>query len=199
MKELPNKFDLNSYIPCRLATLTHSIMRSVATVFEERFGVSTPEWKVLAIIADAPSLSAVAVAQLAQMDTVAVSRAVTKLVDRGLVVRDLDTEDRRRSVLNLSAEGLELHGQLAPLAAELEASLLDELTDDEKQRFEDVIKMLYAKSKVFTDAFSAPPRRMYSNGYATTNAQVPVRNQYGSKEPSPLLNRTMNGTRTAWQ
>lgn len=198
MKDFANKFDLNSYVPCRLAALTHSIMRSVATVFEDRFGISTPEWKVLAIIADAPSLSAVAVAQLAHMDTVAVSRAVTKLVDRGLVLRALDTEDRRRSVLNLSEEGLELHGQLAPLAAELEAGLLEDLTDEEKQQFEHVIKMLYAKSKVFTDAYSAPPRRMYSNNLVGT-ARTPASNQYRSQEPQPLLNRARNGTRTTWQ
>jgi DNA-binding MarR family transcriptional regulator len=200
MKDLVNKFDLNSYIPCRLAALTHSIMRSVATVFEDRFGISTPEWKVLAIIADAPSLSAVAVAQLAHMDTVAVSRAVTKLVDRGLLLRDLDTEDRRRSVLNLSVEGRELHDQLAPLAAELEAGLLEDLTDDEKQQFEQVIKLLYAKSKVFTDAYTAPPRRMYSNSLVA-NGQATARHQYRPQAISGQfgVSDTKIRTRTSWQ
>ena len=125
MTETSRKFDLNDYIPCLLATLTQSIMRSVASLFEDRYGISLPEWKVLAIIREKPGLSAVAVARRAQMDTVAVSRAVTKLLDRGLVLRELDSEDRRRSVLDVSAEGLELHDQIAPVACELEASLLE--------------------------------------------------------------------------
>jgi DNA-binding MarR family transcriptional regulator len=141
---MSKKFDLNSYVPCQLATLTHSIMRSVASVFEERYGISMPEWKVLAIIASKPSLSAVSVARLAQMDTVAVSRAVTKLMDRGLLLRDLDSEDRRRSVLNLSAEGAELHDQIAPMARQLEANLLEDFSEEELQLFEKDIRVLYS-------------------------------------------------------
>ena len=195
MRESLKKFDLNDYMPCQLAALTQSIMRSVASLFEDRYGISLPEWKVLAIIQDKPGLSAVAVARFAQMDTVAVSRAVTKLLDRDLVIRKLDTEDRRRSVLNLSARGQELHDQMVPLAANLEASLLDDLSKEEKRVFAKAIRALHAKAKVFTDAYNTPIRRVnsrvrYSNGHNRT------RTGFQPLRAGPLVvGKPPNGTR----
>lgn len=194
VKETCKKFDLNDYIPCQLASVSQSITRSLAALLEERYGVSLPEWKVLAIIRETPSLSAVAVARRAQMDTVAVSRAVTKLLDRGLVCRDLDSEDRRRSVLDVSAAGLELHDEIAPLAAELESSLLEELTDEEKLAFVKAIQVLQSKAAVFTDAYSAPPRRQARQirGYHSQGNPDRLRPQY----PGPLVTHRVNGSRT---
>jgi DNA-binding MarR family transcriptional regulator len=156
MTDTAKKFDLGDYMPCQLAALGYSIMRSVASVFEERFGISMPEWKVLAVIVDKPGLAAVAVAQFAQMDTVAVSRAVTKLLDRKLIVRELDSEDRRRSVLNLSAAGAALHAQIVPLAAELEKNLLADLADDERRVLSKVIRTLRSRAELFADSYFTP-------------------------------------------
>lgn len=193
MTESLKKFDLNDYIPCQLATLTQSIMRSVASLFEGRYGISLPEWKVLAIIRDKPGLSAVAVARLAQMDTVAVSRAVTKLLDRGWVLRELDSEDRRRSVLDVSAEGRELHDQIAPLASKLEASLLEELSEEEQRVFAKAIRVLHSKAKLFTDDYSAPTRRAHSNVQSSTGHVVA--NQFRPLRPGPLVvGRPLHGT-----
>ena len=193
MTESLKKFDLNDYIPCQLATLTQSIMRSVASLFEDRYGISLPEWKVLAIIRDKPGLSAVAVARFAQMDTVAVSRAVTKLLDRDLVVRQLDSEDRRRSVLDVSAEGRELHDQIAPLASKLEASLLEELSEEEQRVFAKAIRVLHSKSKVFTDAYNTPTRRAQSHVLSGNGHAVP--NQFRPLRTGPLVfGRRLHGT-----
>jgi len=197
MSDAIKKFQLNGYIPCQLATLTHSIMRSVASVFEERFGISMPEWKVLAIIAEKPGLSAVAVARLAQMDTVAVSRAVTKLMDRDLIARELDSEDRRRSILNLSAAGCDLYEEIAPLATDLEASLLEDFSDEERQVLDKAIKALYSRSKVFTDAFTAPPRRTAGHAHAAIGQSAADR--YRPRQPAPLISHRLNDTTTTAQ
>lgn len=197
MSDASKKFNLNAYIPCQLATLTHSIMRSVASVFEDRFGISMPEWKVLAIIAEKPGLSAVTVARLAQMDTVAVSRAVTKLMDRDLIARELDSEDRRRSILDLSVAGRDLYDEIAPLAAELEASLLEDFSDQEKQVFEKAIKALYSRSKVFADAYTAAPRRASVQGQI--GAGQAAADRYRPRQPAPLVSHKLNGTTNSVQ
>lgn len=193
MTDSSQKMEINAYVPCQLAALTHSIMRSVASVFELRFNISVPEWKVLAIIAEKPGLSAVAVAHLAEMDTVAVSRAVSKLMDRNLVARELDHEDRRRSILNLSPEGLELYAQISPLAAELESSLFESFTDDEKRVFEKAIATLRAKSVTFADAFQRTPRNVMANR-PMAHAAGGVRFQ---PRVAPLLTTPLNGRSSA--
>lgn len=194
MTDSSHKIDINTFAPCQMAALTHSIMRSVATVFELRFNISVPEWKVLAIIAEKPGLSAVAVAHLAEMDTVAVSRAVSKLMDRNLVARELDNEDRRRSILNLSPEGLELHAEISPLAAELEASLFENFTDEEKRVFEKAIATLRAKSVTFADSFQRGPRNAMA---ARPMAHIANGDRFRPRIAAPILGTPLNGRSSA--
>jgi DNA-binding MarR family transcriptional regulator len=196
MTEVSKKFNLNEYIPCQLAALSHSITRSLALVFEDRFDISLPEWKVLATIAERPGQSAVAVAQLAQMDTVAVSRAVTKLLDRDLIQRELDSQDRRCSILNLSAEGLELYAKITPLASELEANLLGDLSDEMRLALKKAVATLHAKSNLLADEFSTPPRLAAAEQMVNRTSTA---NRYYLLHPATLvgnrLNRTTNSAR----
>ncbi len=187
MTDQSKQFDLNQYLPCQLATVSHAIMRSVAGVLEDRFGISTPEWKVLAIIAEKPGLSAVSVARLAEMDTVAVSRAVTKLLDRGLIDRELDSEDRRRSVLNLSVDGLSLYEQVVPIASELETRLLEEFSEDERRILDKAIRVLRARSREFADSYTSASNRQGMQ-QRRSNPAAPAE-RFKTQRPGPLVGR----------
>ena len=140
---------LERFLPYRLAILSHSVSRSIASIYERRFGVSIPEWRVIAIVGRFPDLSAVEVAERTVMDKVAVSRAVTKLIKVGVIDRKFADADRRRSILNLSSKGREVHDEIAPLALQMEADLLEDLTADEIAVLDTVIDKLYEKSQRF--------------------------------------------------
>jgi len=86
------------------------------------------------------------------MDKVAVSRAVTKLIKSGVIDRRFADVDRRRSILNLSDKGRAVHDEIAPLALQMEADLLEDLTDEERDVLDRVIDKLYAKSQLFAKA-----------------------------------------------
>jgi DNA-binding MarR family transcriptional regulator len=66
------------------------------------------------------------------MDKVAVSRAVTGLVERGLVEREVHDDDRRRSVLALSPQGRAVHDQIVPMALAFEQRVLGGMDADER-------------------------------------------------------------------
>ena len=140
---------LERFLPYRLAILSHSVSRSIASIYEQRFSVSIPEWRVIAIVGRFPDLSAVEVAERTVMDKVAVSRAVTKLIKVGVIDRKFADADRRRSILNLSSKGREVHDEIAPLALQMEADLLEDLTADEIAVLDTVIDKLYEKSQRF--------------------------------------------------
>jgi DNA-binding MarR family transcriptional regulator len=93
-------------------------------MYEKRFGLSIPEWRVIAILGRFPGLSAAEVAERTLMDKVAVSRAVTKLIRSGRIDRRFADADRRRSILNLSDEGQRVHDDVAALALAFERDLL---------------------------------------------------------------------------
>lgn len=143
---------LEEFLPYRLAILSHSVSHSIASIYEKRFGVSIPEWRVIAIVGRFPDLSAVEVAERTVMDKVAVSRAVTKLIKSGVIDREFADADRRRSILNLSEKGRAVHDEIAPLALAMEADLLTDISDEEFEVLDRVIDKLYAKSQGFAKA-----------------------------------------------
>ena len=147
---------LERFLPYRLAILSHSVSASIASIYERRFGVSIPEWRVIAIVGRFPDLSAVEVAERTVMDKVAVSRAVTKLIKVGVIDRRFADADRRRSILNLSPRGREVHDEIAPLALQMEADLLEDLSEAETEVLDRVIDKLYAKSQLFAKPHEEP-------------------------------------------
>lgn len=139
---------LEDFLPYRLAVLSHTVSTNIARTYDKRFGLSIPEWRVIAILGRFPGLSAVDVAERTMLDKVAVSRAVTKLIKNGRLDRQFADADRRRSILNLSEEGRKLHDEIAPLALRFERDLLQGISGDDLKRFDRVIERLMARSRL---------------------------------------------------
>ena len=124
--------DLEHFLPYRLSVLSNRVSGAIARVYSARFDLGVTEGRVMAVLGRYPDLSAGEVAQRTAMDKVAVSRAVAGLVDAGRVERETHDDDRRRSVLRLSAAGRAIHDQVAPLALGFEKRLLDGMAPDER-------------------------------------------------------------------
>jgi len=139
---------LEDFLPYRLSITSHTVSTNIARVYEKRFGVSIPEWRVIAVLGRYPGLSAVEVADRTLMDKVAVSRAVTKLIKNGRIDREFADADRRRSILNLSAEGKKVHNEIAPLALEFEQQLVQNISEDDYEKFNSVLEQLLDKARL---------------------------------------------------
>ncbi len=138
---------LEDFLPYRLAILSHTVSGLIAHVYDKRFGLTIPEWRVIAIVGRFPGLSAVEVAERTMLDKVAVSRAVTKLIKAGRIDREFADADRRRSILTLSEDGRKVHDEVAPLALEMEQDLLHGLSDDQIAVLNTVIERLLARAR----------------------------------------------------
>ena len=139
---------LEEFLPYRLAVLSHTVSTTIAQVYEERFSLSIPEWRVIAILGRYPGLSAVEVAERTVMDKVAVSRAVSKLLKNGRIDRQFADADRRRSILNLSQEGRRVHNEIAPLALQFERELLEGLSADDLAKLDFIMEHLLQRARV---------------------------------------------------
>ena len=139
---------LENFLPYRLSILSNTVSSAIAIAYDKRFGLTIPEWRVIAVLGRFPGLSAVEVADRTMMDKVAVSRAVTKLLKNGRLDREFADADRRRSILNLSEEGRRVHDDIAPLALKFEADLLDGLSDEEIKALNSTIERLMARARL---------------------------------------------------
>lgn len=141
---------LEDFLPYRLAILSHAVSTSIARAYDQRFDLSIPEWRVIAIVGRFPGLSAVEVAKRTMMDKVAVSRAVTKLIKSGRIDREFADADKRRSILNLSAEGRKVHDDIAPLALKIEEDLLHGFNEDEVKALNAAIERLLVQTRLIS-------------------------------------------------
>src|SRR3546814_2038524 len=110
--------DLERFLPYRLSVLSNRVSQTIADFYVERFGLAVTEWRVIAVLGRFAGLSANGVAVRTAMDKVAVSRAVARLLERGLLEREVHGDDRRRSVLALREAGYGIHDEVAPRSAE---------------------------------------------------------------------------------
>ena len=141
-----DRIELERFLPYRLSVLTNLVSSAIADAYRRRFGLSIPEWRVLAVLAPHPGLSAADVAERTRMDAVAVSRAVARLAAAGRLRRSVARDDRRRSVLSVSPAGKAVYRAVAPLALDYERELLAALDAKERATFERALEALTARA-----------------------------------------------------
>jgi DNA-binding MarR family transcriptional regulator len=133
---------LENFLPYRLSILSNTVSQAIAGDYQQRFALSVTEWRVMAVLARFDRLSAREVAERTAMDKVAVSRALARLVAAGRVDRTVHDDDKRRSVLRLSASGWLIHDEVAPMARIRERDLLRKLTADERASLTHILDKL---------------------------------------------------------
>jgi len=127
------RLDLDHFLPYRLSVLSNRVSSAIARHYSDRFGLSIPEWRVMAELGQTPGLSASAVGARTAMDKVQVSRAVANLVKSRRVQRDGDDDDGRVTRLSLTTRGRAIYDEIVPLALHLESVLLAALTPSERE------------------------------------------------------------------
>jgi DNA-binding MarR family transcriptional regulator len=132
-KALPHaQLDLDNFVPYRLSVLTNRMSDAIARHYSKRFGLTIPEWRVMAVLGQTPGLSAREVAGRTAMDKVQVSRAVAGLLRRKRLARIGDARDGRITRLSLTKQGTAIYDEIVPLALHLEAVFLAALSPDER-------------------------------------------------------------------
>jgi DNA-binding MarR family transcriptional regulator len=143
----PDKLHLEHFVPYRLSVLTNIVSMSIADAYEREFGLTIPQWRVIAVLARYPGLSAIEVAERTAMDKVAVSRAVQGLLAARRLVRSYDAGDRRRTRLRLSSAGKSVYTRVAPLALSYEKKLLGALSPTDRKALDRLVGRLIERAK----------------------------------------------------
>lgn len=135
-------FRLEAFFPYRLSVLNEQVSRSLAALYADRFDLTPPEWRAMAVLAGFQPLSANGICQRTNMDKVRVTRAVARMIAAGLVSRQEDSVDRRYVSLTLTAKGMEVYGQILPLVEAREAEILAVLNAEERAALDVILRKL---------------------------------------------------------
>ena len=138
---------LETFLPYRLNRLAEDVSRNFSRIYRDRFGITRPEWRLLATLGQYGTMTATAVGQHSAMHKTKVSRAVAALQQRHWLTRTPDDADRRIEHLRLTSAGLAAYRELVPIAHAFEARLLAALSDSDKKAVLRLITELAAASR----------------------------------------------------
>ncbi len=138
---------LEEFLPYRLSILSNRISRAIAARYAETFNLTIPEWRIIAVLGRAEALSAKDIAEATEMDKVAVSRAVARLVAAKRVTARADRADARRQNLSLTREGESVYARIAPIALASERKLLAALDTGERAQLDALLDRLLSAAR----------------------------------------------------
>ena len=122
---------LEHWIGYRFGLVSARLGEFVAGMYGNRHDLTVPAWRSLAVIARYQPLTAKQLASRTSSDAFKVARAIDLLVRRGLIHRDVDSEDRRRVNLRLSTEGRKVYKDIEKFVVRVEAELAAALDAEE--------------------------------------------------------------------
>lgn len=149
-------FRLEDFMPYRLSVAANRVSRVFARRYSEAYGLSIPEWRVLAMVGRLGTVSPSLVGERAAMDKVKVSRAAASLVGRGLLRQAHDPEDGRGKLLRLTRRGTTVYEGMVPLACQLEGQLAGGMSRSEWSALLKALDKLEAHAKGFTGTDQGP-------------------------------------------
>ncbi|MGO1119158.1 MarR family winged helix-turn-helix transcriptional regulator [Rhodovibrionaceae bacterium A322] len=138
----PAAFELQDFLPYRLSVVTNRISRAFSRHYSHDFGLSIPEWRVLAVLGAFAPLSSNEICDRTAMDKAKVSRAVAALSHKGYLTRESNPDDHRLIALRHSLEGQAVFEEILPLARRLEEQLTSALAPGEREQLENLLSKL---------------------------------------------------------
>lgn len=144
---MADALQLDRFLPFLLSVTSNRVSDRIASAYGALFGLTIPEWRLVAVIAEAEAITQAQIGERTRMDKVTVSRAAIALAQRGLLDRAPNSSDRRSHLLSLSRSGRQLYAEVAPKAKELEASIFSRFDPDEIERFTDMLHRIDAAAR----------------------------------------------------
>jgi DNA-binding MarR family transcriptional regulator len=139
---------LENFLPYRLNVLSAIVGHGFARLYSERFGISVPQWRVVAMLGQHGGQTSKEIGERTHMHKTMVSRAVGELERHGLVARELNRADKREAFLFLTDDGRRTYGEIVPLARDYAARLTAGLSVADRAAFDRIVEMLHARSGV---------------------------------------------------
>ena len=80
--KMTNKLVLDRFLPYRLSVTSNLVSDRIARAYAALFGLTIPEWRLVAVIAEVEAITQAEIGERTRMDKVTVSRAAASLIAR---------------------------------------------------------------------------------------------------------------------
>jgi DNA-binding MarR family transcriptional regulator len=125
----------------KVIRLANVLRRSATLVYGRKFGLSQIEWRIVALVGEHAPISLNALAEVMGLDKGQISRGVSALVTKHLLLREY-RRDGRGIAITLGTRGSEIYREVMTAAVERNSVLLDGMTTAEASEFLKILDKL---------------------------------------------------------
>jgi homoprotocatechuate degradation regulator HpaR len=100
-------------LPLLLLKAREAVMNRFVPILRNE-NISPEQWRVIRVLVESDPLDATTLAERGVLMMPSLSRMLRSLGSRGLIIRQLDPLDQRRSLISISQAGRQLFERLAP-------------------------------------------------------------------------------------
>ena len=137
---------LEHFLPYQLNVVASLVSQALSRVYARRYRIGVPEWRVLVTLGQYGVMTGKAIGAHTHMHKTKVSRAVTLLEKRKLLLRRSNRADMRESFLSLTAGGRAMYEELGPHAVDSARRLTEILPPADREAFNRAVKQLTDRS-----------------------------------------------------
>ncbi len=137
--------NLDNYVPAYLTYLVGKISNSASAIYRPQFGVGITDWRIMALLATEPWISAGRICDVIGLDKAAVSRSVRGMKAAGIVDLQRSGDDRVRQAIALTRKGLKLHDRIVKISLARERQLLRGFSATERELLINFLSRMHAQ------------------------------------------------------
>ncbi len=145
------RLEIESFFPYQLTQLQGIVSDCIAEIYTGQFDLTRDEWRVLAVLGSHTHLTAKVLAPMINLEKMAVSRAIKRMISNQLITKTLDPVDKRAFQLSLTEKGKVLRQQLIPKAMVREQQILSVLDKEEQKQLTSLMNKLKLRSVELLD------------------------------------------------
>ena len=135
--------DLDRYVPAFITFIANKLSNSATAYYQRNFGVNVTDWRIMSLLAIEPGIPASRICHVIGFDKGPVSRTLSVLQKRGLVMIRTSPDDGRTHSISLTAKGRTTHDKVIVAALERERRLLSVLKKDEREVLIDLLRRVH--------------------------------------------------------
>jgi DNA-binding MarR family transcriptional regulator len=138
---------LNDFLPYKIGILASSLNSAFEEMLMAKHSIGLTDWRVMATIGEFGSMTAKDVCERGRMHKTKVSRAVSSLETRRLLMRRTNRDDMREAFLSLTDRGRDVYHDVVPLAVSFSRKLTDMIESRDLLATERVIEQLLSATE----------------------------------------------------